>query len=183
MTTENRTIEAGFNHLLENNQQKLIFGAMKKANVRPFMVFFDDFLQEAHLTYAETYVKYPHNIEENLKKFNVYVYQAIYWRMINLLVQQSRQNNHFDHTAEDETIINHPNLADNKSLADRLVTDELFAAIFKICTKAEQRFLIDAYVNELSGSEIAKKQKISRAAVSKMRKKVGLKALLVMDKN
>ncbi|MEE6726242.1 hypothetical protein RAO22_07720 [Pediococcus acidilactici] len=49
MIQKNRTLKAGLNHLLTNGNQKIVFGALKKLNIRPYRHDFEDYLQEARL--------------------------------------------------------------------------------------------------------------------------------------
>lgn len=93
MLPKNRTLKAGLDHLLSNGNQKIVFGALKKLNIRPYQPDFEDFLQEARLTYARAYVRFPQNPASDLKEFRVFAYQAIYWRTLNLLKRQTMVKN------------------------------------------------------------------------------------------
>lgn len=93
MLPKNRTLKAGLDHLLTNGNQKIVFGALKKLNIRPYQPDFEDFLQEARLTYARAYVRFPQNPASDLKEFRVFAYQAIYWRTLNLLKRQTMVKN------------------------------------------------------------------------------------------
>lgn len=170
----------GFEHMIKSGHQRIVFGALKQLHVRPFMEEFEDFLQEARLIYAKAYVKFPGDPIAEDEKFRVYAYQAIYWRTLDLIQinQKVEESNLEEFTKEELTI---PNLICNPKLVERMMSDDLFRRLYEKCTPAEQRFLTDSYVLQLCNAEIAQKENISRQRVSRLRRQVGCKALMVIE--
>lgn len=180
MENKNRSMRKGFEHMMKSGHQRIIFGALKQLHVRPFREEFEDFLQEARLTYAKAYVSFPGDPVLEDEKFRVYAYQAVYWRTLDLIrvSQKVEENNLEEFTKEELTI---PTLICNPKLVERMMSDELFRRLYEKCTPAERRFLTDSYVSQLSNAEIAQKENISRQRVSRLRRQVGCKALMVIE--
>lgn len=180
MENNNRSMRKGFEHMMEDGHQQIVFGALKRLHIRPFMQEFEDFLQDARLTYAKAYVRFPGDLLTEDEKFHVYAYQAIYWRTLDQIhANQKINDNKTDEITGDQLII--PDLICNPKLVDRLTSDHLFRRLYQACTPVEKRFLTDCYVLQLSNVEIAKKENISRQRVSRLRRQVGCKALTVID--
>jgi RNA polymerase sigma factor (sigma-70 family) len=194
-TAESRTMQQGLEHLLEADQQKLVLGALKKLNVRPFQPNFEDLKQEAQLAYAAAYVRYPKGRpEEDGQRFAVYAYQAIYWRILDVLREEQVQKKYHPLTlTTDEDESHAPTSTSTASDAptsdslqsptwdERIMGDYLFKKIYQACTPAEQRFLVACYVDQLSSAEIAKQAGVTRQCIYKWRRGVGKKALLILE--
>lgn len=100
-------LELGFQHALQN--QKLIHGVLKRVHIFVTRVDYEDYFQEAMILYAQTYVKYRQN-EDNLSKFNRYVFQKLTWRLTDMLRQEKRYHDihsleEFDFQRVPETLI------------------------------------------------------------------------------
>lgn len=80
-------LELGFQHALQN--QKLIHGVLKRIHIFVTRSDYDDYFQEATILYAQTYVKYCQT-EDDLSKFNRYVFQKLKWRLTDMLRQEKR---------------------------------------------------------------------------------------------
>ncbi|CAJ1191599.1 sigma-70 family RNA polymerase sigma factor [Companilactobacillus nantensis] len=80
-------LELGFQHALQN--QKLIHGVLKRIHIFVTRSDYDDYFQEATILYAQAYVKYCQN-EDDLSKFNRYVFQKLKWRLTDMLRQEKR---------------------------------------------------------------------------------------------
>lgn len=182
MSPKNRTLKAGLDHLLTNGNQKIVFGALKKLKICPYHQDFEDFLQEARLTYARAYVRFPRNPESDLKEFRMFAYQAIYWQTLNSLKRQTMVKNW--QTAELSTdVTNLPRQYRCSSREQQVLADDLFQRVYAICTPPEKRFLYYRYVKQLSGREIAQREGVSPQSISKRRRKVGQKALKIIAEN
>ncbi|MEE6727484.1 sigma-70 family RNA polymerase sigma factor [Pediococcus acidilactici] len=182
MIQKNRTLKAGLNHLLTNGNQKIVFGALKKLNIRPYRHDFEDYLQEARLAYARAYVRFPQDPEDNLKAFRVFAYQAVYWRTLNLLKRQTLVKDWRTNEVTADTL-QVPRQYQCSSREQQVLADDLFRRLYAICTPAEKRFLYDCCVKQLSGREIAQKEGVSPQSISKRRRKVGKKALKIIAEN
>jgi RNA polymerase sigma factor (sigma-70 family) len=181
MENNNRTVKQGLEHLLEDGHEKIVYGALKKLHINTMSLEFDDFLQEARLAYAKAYVRFPQDPGENDKKFHVYAYQAVYWRILDIIRFRQREKDvQADELEDDEK--QEARWAHKPLWVERIMTDQLFKEVAELCTPAEQRFLKDCYIEQLSGAEIARKEGVSRQSVYKWRKSVGKKALYVIGK-
>lgn len=91
MENNERTIKLGLEHLLEDGREKIVYGALKKLRINTRSVEFDDFLQEARLAYAKAYVRFPQDLQENDRQFHGYAYQAVYWRVLDIIRYRQKE--------------------------------------------------------------------------------------------
>ncbi|KRN58926.1 RpoE, DNA-directed RNA polymerase specialized sigma subunit, sigma24-like [Pediococcus inopinatus] len=177
---EKQTIQAGFNFLLQDDNEKIIFGAAKRLHISPVQTNYDDFIQEGYLAFVQAYARYPSLVADDPQKFRVFAYQAVYWRLLDLIRQTSRvaEKIQFDQ----ETLDAQPQSSGDLAF-DAIYTDQLFQELYQCCTLAEQNFLKDCYVLHLKNNEIAAKHHVSRQCVSNLRRSVGNKALAQISKN
>lgn len=177
---EKHSIQAGFKLLYTDNNKKIIYGAAKRLHIMPFHPNYDDFIQEGALSFVQAYVRYPDNIEQNLEKFRVFAYQAVYWRLLDLIRQTNR---HAERIQSDQDALNSQVQSNLDHAYEDIYHDQLFRHLYQNCTKSERLFLIDCYVLQLKGSEIAKKHHVTRQCVSNWRRTVGNKALAYISKS
>lgn len=177
---EKQTIQAGFNFLFQDNNEKIIHGAAKRLHISRMQTDYDDFIQEGYLAFVQAYARYPASVEDHPQKFRVFAYQAVYWRLLNLLRQTSRLAEKIQF---DQESINAQIQSTNDLAFESVYNDQLFQELYHCCTHAEQNFLIDCYVLHLKNGEIADKHHVSRQCVSNLRRSVGNKALACISKN
>ncbi|MCT3024675.1 sigma-70 family RNA polymerase sigma factor [Pediococcus pentosaceus] len=181
MENNERTIKLGLENLLEDGHEKIVYGALKKLHINTRSVEFDDFLQEARLVYAKAYVRFPQDLQENDRQFHGYAYQAVYWRVLDIIRYRQKEKDVQAVELEDDEK-QEARWGHKPSWVERIMSDQLFQEVYKLCTPAEKRFLKACYVEQLSGAEIARKEKVSRQSIYKWRKAVGKKALYVIGK-
>lgn len=184
MDNQKRTISEGLHYLLEDEQERIVFGALKRLHVAPYSVEFDDFLQEARITFAKSYVRFPDDPRENDMRFHVFAYQAVYWNILDLIRSQIKRTEKVAISDEDDGdgLLELPS-PQKMDVVEQVTCDYFFERLYEICSNAERRFLKDCYIDQLSGSEIAKKEQFSRQCVYRWRKTVGIKALRIMHQN
>ncbi|WP_054690727.1 hypothetical protein [Fructilactobacillus florum] len=79
-----------FQFMLLDDHEVVIYGVLKRLNIRPFQQQYDDLAQEGRLAFVCAYQKYPHERENHPKMMN-YIYQAVYWKLLDVLRQKTRQ--------------------------------------------------------------------------------------------
>lgn len=80
-------LRIGFEHALENEQ--LIHGVLKRLHIYRDSVNYQDYVQEAMIIYARSYVDYLAN-KQDLDCFNKYIFQKLVWRMTDLLRKEQK---------------------------------------------------------------------------------------------
>ncbi|MGY3765885.1 sigma-70 family RNA polymerase sigma factor [Vagococcus vulneris] len=157
---------------LINNYHVLILGALKRCHIRPHHPEFEDHLQTSRIVLIESYREF---IAENksLSAFHNYVYQRIYWEIIDTIRKEARRQ------AVLETNDDLPETT--RIVADfdeeTIAVSELIDTLAPHLTEHEKIYLRESYVNDLSIKELAKKYQVSRTAVYKWRYGVAKKYL------
>ncbi len=173
---EEQLIKDGFDFLYSDNNEKIIYGAAKRLHLSPFHANYDDFIQEGALTFVKVYVRYPNDVSKNPEKFRVFAYQAVYWRLLDLI---RHSNKLIEKTQTDQELLNVQQTSLEEGY-ESIYSDQLFHRLYSICTNAERLFLLDCYVHQLTGAEIAKKHHVTRQCVSNWRRNVGNKVLTLI---
>ncbi|WP_129045456.1 sigma-70 family RNA polymerase sigma factor [Companilactobacillus metriopterae] len=137
-------LEEGFELAIQD--EKLIHGVLKKLGIWQNNPSYQDYLQEGFIIYARAYVDYCKR-NDNLEKFNVYVYQKLRWRILDLM----RQNQRFEDNHELGLEIEQSTEIDNLEL-DFTSLD---------LTKIETIILTECFYNGKSLTELAKILKCS----------------------
>ncbi|WP_412988928.1 sigma-70 family RNA polymerase sigma factor [Pediococcus siamensis] len=177
---EKETIQKAFMFLYRDNHEKIIFGAAKKLHLTPLQDDYQDFIQEGYLAFVQAYDRYPGSITTDPQKFCVFAYQAVYWRLLDLLRQTTRLAEHLETEHNEEIDMGTSTL--NRGF-ENLYQDDLFLQLYHSCTPAEKKFLVDCYILQLRSSEIARKHHVTRQCVTNWRRRVGNKALAYIAKN
>ncbi|AEV95785.1 sigma-70 family RNA polymerase sigma factor [Pediococcus claussenii] len=169
MMDKKRNLTEGLNYLIKEEQEGIIYGVLKRLNVNNWSAEFDDLVQEGRLAFAKAFVSYPDNPREN-QKFSCYAYQAVYWRILDLLRKSQVINSHNEGEVND-LLVEIPNPESNY-LFEKTATIDLIERLMECCTERERRFIRLCYEENLTGGEIAKKEKISRQTVYQIRRKI-----------
>lgn len=159
------------NQLLEDHHV-LILGALKKCHVTPFHPLFEDYLQIARWTLIETHRRFIKEGKE-LSSFNNYVYQRIYWKITDEIRKELNLKEKLQTDSTDELFAEIP---DTKQ-EDLLEVADILKQLTEQLTEQEKIFLEEAYFNELSITDIARKYKVARQTVYNWRDKVALKTI------
>ncbi|USS86146.1 hypothetical protein M3M38_05470 [Fructilactobacillus cliffordii] len=86
---ETTTTQQGFDFLLEGDHEVVIYGVLKRLNVRPFHTYYHDLVQEGRLAFVSAYEKYLHE-RSNQKQMLGYIYQSVKWKLLDVLRKQQR---------------------------------------------------------------------------------------------
>ncbi|WP_203651007.1 sigma-70 family RNA polymerase sigma factor [Secundilactobacillus yichangensis] len=162
-----RTAQAAFEFLAEDDHQLIIYGALKKLGVRQNDSQFEDLVQEGWLLFVAIYQKYPQEPAESPKQFLAYAHRALYRSFLNQLQAKQREAKHLETGEVDLSGV--PQTLD--VLADTIDTELLKGWLGK-CNEAERRFLIDRIYYQLTPSEISKKWGVSRQTIYKWQRRI-----------
>ncbi|WP_429970434.1 sigma factor [Fructilactobacillus sp. Tb1] len=88
---ETEITKQAFDFLLEGDHEVVVFGVLKRLNVRPWHAHYQDLVQDGRLEFIAAYEKYPDD-RSNEKQMLSYIYQSVKWRMLDRLRRQTRVN-------------------------------------------------------------------------------------------
>lgn len=144
--------------------QSLIYGALKNLHQSPRQANWDDLVQEAHLALA---AKLMFAGEDQVN--HSYLYQYVYWRLLDSLRSQQRRQSHQTSAPDDQylTCIDYQ----MKKVYARHEHDRLFNQLRPILTTQQQAYL-DLLLRGYSDTEIALLWHCSRQAVNKLRQRL-----------
>lgn len=146
--------------------QSIIFGALKRLHQCPQQANWDDLVQEARIVLASKLMV----IGNNDKQRNPYLYQYVYWRLLDLLRSQQRRLTRQVNQDEDNQII--LPIDDHMSeVYERRENDQLFKQLKPILTSRQKAYL-DLLLQGYSDQEIALAWHCSRQALNNLRRRV-----------
>ncbi|WP_283680483.1 sigma-70 family RNA polymerase sigma factor [Lentilactobacillus sp. Marseille-Q4993] len=157
--------QEAFEFMQAGDHEVVIFGVLRRLHISPNHEYYDDMVQEGRMAFAEAYLKCGD--EDDTKRKLVFIYQKVYWTMLNYLKKQLRINGHryeADDTNEDP-LLDIPAMNDDPDLDCKLQYEELMNQ----CTDKERQYLLAAYKYGMNFAEIAREYGVSRKTVYKWR--------------
>lgn len=162
--------EKGFTYLFEADHEMLLYGVLKKLHITPAAPLYEDLLQEARIIYAQAYEDYyktPKKI-----KLNVYLYQKVKWRLIDLLRKEIKAK-------DKETVVADEVLKEKCDVSElgeeNFVQQELFLELYKKCRPLEKECLKLLVFEGKNPTEVALSLGVSRRTIYNIRKKLQIK--------
>ncbi|MEG0254897.1 sigma-70 family RNA polymerase sigma factor [Vagococcus sp.] len=159
------------NQLVEEHHV-LILGALKKCHVSTYHPQFEDYLQIARWTLIETHRRFIKE-EKDMTSFHNYVFQRIYWKITDEIRKEMNRSEKLQTDSTEELLLELP----DTSCDDLLEVTDILDKLSTQLTPQEKLFLEEAYLNELSVTDIARKYHVSRQTVYNWRDKVALKTI------
>ena len=87
---DNKTdYQTAFDFMLEGDHEVVVFGVLKRLNVRPWHEHYQDLVQEGRLEFVDAYQKYPDQRDDE-KQMLSYIYQSVKWRLLDKLRRSTR---------------------------------------------------------------------------------------------
>ncbi|WP_035052321.1 sigma-70 family RNA polymerase sigma factor [Carnobacterium pleistocenium] len=169
-----RTLSEDKERAFFDQHSKIVHGVLKKLNVSWRHADYDDFVQQGLLKLVEAYETFPEDLEQEefLYQFTGFAYTKVRWHMLDLLRKQQRKwerempwPEHLESNRPDTQV----------PFEQAYQEMDLLKEMLPLLTKNEQAYLLDAVVNQLSVTEIAKKQAVSRKTVYQWKKRVAEK--------
>lgn len=169
-----RTLSEDKEKAFFEQHSKIVHGALKKLNVNWKHADYDDFVQQGLLKLVEAYETFPEDLEQEefLYQFTGFAYTKVRWHILDLLRKQKRKWDR-EMPWPEELESNQP---DTQLPFEQAYQEmDLLKEMLPLLTKNEQSYLLDAVVNQLSVTEIAEKQGVSRKTVYQWKKRVSEK--------
>lgn len=150
----------------------LILGALKRCHVTKYHPMFEDYLQIARWTLIDTHRCFKKE-GKPIETFNGYVFQRIYWKITDEIRKEITYSDRLSKEDQDTFFYEIPDAPQE----DLLEVKDILSKLSQVLTEQEKIFLEEAYVNELSVTEISRKYNVSRQTVYNWRDKVALKTI------
>lgn len=155
---------AGFNYLISNDHQVVVYGVLKRLHIKPWQVNYADLKQEGFLVFAQKYAQYPGADDDKARL--AYLYQAVYWHLLDILRKQNRLQQHQCCISTDATgMPDWESLHDPYDAVGEWVGATLYDELWKKCNSRERHFLSDSYDCGLTVTEMARKWHVSRKTI------------------
>lgn len=149
----------------------IVFGALKKEGVLRSYPDYDDYVQQGLLKLVEAYETFPQDPEDpkHIYPFGGFAFRKIQWHIRDIRKKQKRIS--VNESAWPEFMEeNYPDTP-TQFEADWLEM-ELFKDMLPLLTVKEQGYLIDAVIHQLSVTEIAQKNQVSRKTIYQWKKSI-----------
>lgn len=157
---EEQTNEA-FTFLMEDDHEVLIYGVLKRLNVRPYSKHYYDFVQEGRLAFIEVYLKFPTD-RSDLKALMGYLYQGVYWKLLDYLKALTNQNQREDSSDPSETLTN---LIQVNSIEEEVNLKIIMEEVITLFNEEERELFELRYLDNLNITQIANLWKKSRGYI------------------
>lgn len=164
--------------------QRIIYGVLKRLHIYPYHPYRADYEQEAHLIMSlalQDFHEHNHKCTD-AKKVGLFLYQRLYWRLLDRLRAEQIQRNHIQFSIDQINDDHHdeemPNMF-SKIFHDQSVDrqfchceiNQFFQQLLPLLTNQQRRYLELVYL-DYSPAEIAERLHISQQAVSNLRRRV-----------
>lgn len=166
---EQRNRTEAFNFLLDGDHEVVIYGVLKRLHVVKGNPLYDDMVQEARLAFVNKYLQ-GLNAKKKPEPFLGYIYQGVYWSMVNYMNKQRVLDGHIYETTDDTDPLS--DLPDTDQSVSELDVNALISTISGSCTIDELRYLQCAYYDGMNVSEIARHLGVNRKRVYRWRKRL-----------
>lgn len=158
-------LDDGFDFLMKQNHVGIVYGVLKRLNIRRDNPQFDDLKQEGFIHLATKYSRYNEELDDN--RVCGYLFQAVYWHLLDILRKQQRAN---DHVMNVELDVNNTN--DGFLPHDEIDGIDLLNQLWLQCTTNQRKFLCCAYNESMTVTQISRKYHVSRKTVYQWKKGV-----------
>lgn len=148
--------ELAFEFLMQDDHEVIIYGVLKRLNITKSHKDYDDLLQEGRLAFIKAYQRAP---KDDGQVCLPYIYQGVYWDLLDYLKRQTRINQHQE-TDDDNEILELP----QANLPDCEI-DLVYQQILKNCDNYQRKYLIGKYQLGLNPTEMARYFGVSRKTI------------------
>ncbi|GAF37213.1 sigma-70 family RNA polymerase sigma factor [Lentilactobacillus farraginis] len=166
---EQRNRTEAFNFLLDGDHEVVIYGVLKRLHVVKGNPLYDDMVQEARLAFVNKYLQ-GLNAKKKPEPFLGYIYQGVYWAMIDYMRCQAVADGHNYETTDDTDPLS--DLPDMDQSVAEIEANVLISTLSGLCTMDELKYLQCAYYYGMNISEIARYLGVNRKRVYRWRKRL-----------
>ena len=164
---EQRDRTEAFNFLLDGDHELIIYGVLKRLHVMKGNPLYDDMVQEGRLAFVNKYIQ-GINAEKKPDPFLAYIYQGVYWALINYMNKQRVADGHiYETTGEDDPLAE---ISDANQSVEKMDGVALIETLSGLCTMNELKYLGSGNYLAMHVTEKALYSGVSRVKVHKWRK-------------
>ncbi|TNL00334.1 hypothetical protein DK130_00570 [Fructilactobacillus sanfranciscensis] len=169
---DNKTdYQTAFDFMLEGDHEVVVFGVLKRLNVRPWHEHYQDLVQEGRLEFVDAYQKYPDQRDDE-KQMLSYIYQSVKWRLLDKLRRSTRVSTPILRGGGVETLTNLS--FDDEALAD-VETKLIFNNVLAVLNEKEQLLIRGLYLEGKTMSQLSEDLKVSRKTLYVWRNQIKTK--------
>lgn len=159
--------------------QRIIFGVLKRLHINHFHPERADYEQEARIIMAKGMLRYDTTHRGNSNARYLYLYQHLYWRLIDCLRAQKRRLQQIEMSLDKDYDDLNAQLQQEKILQDfaaeheftKREMDQFMKKFLERLTPQQRRYIQMLYLG-YRPSEIATRLGISRQAVANLRRRI-----------
>ncbi|TPR39817.1 sigma-70 family RNA polymerase sigma factor [Apilactobacillus micheneri] len=177
---ESKDLTAGFDYLMQGDHKVIIYGVLKRLNIPRYTSQYDDLMQEGFIAFAKKYYQYQ-GVDDDKQRL-AYLYQGVYWHLLDQLRKESRNTQKIEFMAEDNQDSWENQLIDEYSFESELSHNELLNQLWKISSATEQKLIFYRYYEGINNMrEISRRTNISTKTLNKWRKSLQQKINLIKN--
>ncbi|MFC6261040.1 helix-turn-helix domain-containing protein [Levilactobacillus fujinensis] len=168
MTIDNA---AAYKFLFTGDHETMLYGVLKKLNLKPGHPDYEDYFQEARVLFPDIYHAFPEDPEEKPHQFLAYAQQKLYWTLMDQRRHDFRDNSHQE-SGDGDTLLS--GLPDDDDVLAAIGLADYRKYLLKLIGASgkagEWHFLVGTLVDQLTVDEIAAKHQVSRNTVYRWRR-------------
>ncbi|WP_413628268.1 sigma-70 family RNA polymerase sigma factor [Fructilactobacillus vespulae] len=167
-----RTEQTAFAFMQAGDHEVVIFGVLKRLNIRPYQDHYQDLVQDSRLEFIDAYLKYPHDYDNEKQLLN-YIYQSIKWKLLDQLRRQTR----LQQGIEIPGGVDDPfaNLAFTDEVSANSETKLVYEKVLTYLSADERRLLNGLFIEGKTISQLAVELNVSRKTLYQWRLKIKTK--------
>lgn len=160
----------GFAYLMQGDHRAVVYGALKRLNVRPYHDYYEDLKQEGFIKFAQKYNQYDG--EDKEKQRLAYIYQGVYWHLLDLLRHDSRDRQRNLAVMDNDDMDWQDCLRDPERFVENVDGAMLLTQLWKICDEKQRRYIRGSFELGMTVTEIARHWRVSRKTVYQWKQEV-----------
>ncbi|GAY79486.1 RNA polymerase sigma factor [Apilactobacillus micheneri] len=175
-----KKFQTGFDYLMQGDHKVVIFGVLKRLNIQRNTSQYDDLMQEGFIIFAKKYYQYqgPDDDKQRL----AYLYQGVYWHLLDQLRKASRNTQKIEFMPTDNQDSWENQLIDDYSFESELSHNELLTELWKISSETERKLIYYRYYEGIDNmTEISRQTNISTKTLNRWRKSLRQKINLIKN--
>ncbi|HAT54724.1 MAG TPA: hypothetical protein DCW31_05720 [Lactobacillus sp.] len=172
LSTEAQLTQQAFAFVTHPSNSRVLYGVLKRLNVRQTDAYFEDALSEGRLIYVAVFKDYLLKFGQyDAATLRRYAYQRLYWRLLDWLRANTRRLSHQSELTDF--------VVSAYSTTESLITDtehhDLFTRLNAFCTPHEKRLLSLLLDDQLTLTQVAATLNVSRPTLYKHRARLAAK--------
>ncbi|UQS84939.1 sigma-70 family RNA polymerase sigma factor [Apilactobacillus apisilvae] len=176
-----KDLKSGFDYLMTGDHQVIIYGVLKRLNIPRYTPQYDDLMQEGFIIFAKKYRQY--NGEDDDKKRLAYLYQGVYWHLLDQLRKASRETQKMEFMADDTQDSWENQIIDEYEFENEYSGNQLLKQLWNMSNKTEKIVIYYRYFERIyNTAEISRLTGIAESTLKKWRKRLQEKIIILENR-